>query len=81
MSIPWCDDQVDFDNGERIVLEALDTIEQELRVTSSYAIRQSGHYVYVSLDDRFDSAQLVAGNSTINGDRSVELTSTGVYFY
>lgn len=79
MWIPWCDNQVDFRNGKRITLEAVGTIESGN--PDSFTIWQSGNYVYFSLDDMFESGQLVAGNSTINGDRSVEITSAGVRFY
>lgn len=90
MWIPWCDNQSGLERGRRIVLEALGTIEQELPSSpardaganpESFSIWQSGDYVYFSLDDSFESAQLVGGNSTVNGDRSVEITGDGPYFY
>jgi hypothetical protein len=90
MWIPWCNNQVDFGNGKRITLEALGTIQQEASGTiqqelsanpDSFTIWQRGDYVYFSLDDRFETGQLVAGNSTVNGDRSVEITSGSLRFY
>ena len=90
MWIPWCNNRTDFSNGKRITLEALGTIQQEVSGTTqqelsalpnSFTVWQRGDYVYFSLDDTFDSGQLVEGNSTVNGDRSVEITSASLRFY
>jgi hypothetical protein len=82
MWIPWCDNQTDFGNGKRITLEALGSSQQEYpEAPDSFTIWQSGDYVFFSRDDTFESGELVAGNSTVNGDRSVEITTAGIRCY
>jgi hypothetical protein len=48
---------------------------------NSYTIWQRGDYVYYSLDDQFGTGRLVPGNSTVNGDRSVEITASDIRFH
>jgi hypothetical protein len=90
MWIPWCNNQIDFGNGKRITLEALGTIQQEVSgstqqglsaIPASFTVWQRGDYVWFSLDDRFETGQLVAGRSTVDGDRSVEIENGSLRFY
>jgi hypothetical protein len=82
MWIPWCDNSTDFNNGKNILFEAIGTSQEaEAFNPASFTIWQSGNYIYYSTDDTFNSGRLVGGNSTINGDRSVEITSSEVRFY
>ena len=82
MWIPWCDNQKDFDDGHRIDFEALGESGHVPPVTpNSYSVWQSGDYIYYSLDDNVGNRRLVAGNSTINGDRSLAVTGTQIRIY
>ena len=82
MWIPWCDNAIDFGQGKNILFEAIVTAEQgEQFHPESFAIWQSRDHIYYSVDDRFDSGRLVAGNATINGDRSVEVTNSEIRLY
>jgi len=82
MWIPWCDNVGQFDSGKNILFEAIGTSEQGLgSAQASITIWQSGDYIFQSFNDRFGSGQLVAGNSTVNGDRSAELTDSGIRLY
>jgi hypothetical protein len=90
MWIPWCDNQGDYNANHRIAFDSLGTIEQPLSggpdqaTTPSlpfFAVWQSGDYVFYAVDDVFDHGRLVPGNCTIGGERSVEITATGVRFY
>ncbi|TCC53453.1 hypothetical protein E0H75_07115 [Kribbella capetownensis] len=82
MWVPWSDNQTDFGNGKRITFEALiDSQDDPSNLPDSYNLWQSGDYLYFSRVDRFDSGEIVHGNSTINGDRSLEITTTGIRCY
>ncbi len=82
MWIPWCDNNADFSSGKNILFEAVGTLQQGLgSAHASITVWQSGDYVYQSFNDTFSSSQLVAGNSTVNGDRSSEITDSGIRLY
>ena len=75
MWIPWCTSQTDFYNNHRIILVPFSN-DGNARVI---AIWQQGDYVRYSLNDTFqNNGTLVPGNSTVNGDRSIEITGTNV---
>ena len=82
MWIPWCDTATQVGSGKNILFEAIGTVQQGLgSAHASITVWQSGNYVYQSFDETFGSGQLVAGNSTVNGDRSAEITDSGLRLY
>src|SRR5262245_3561729 len=68
MPIPWCDNQAQFDNMHKIVMSPIATG----RVPITFTIWQQGDYVRYSKDGLFhNDGDLVPGNCTVGGDRSV----------
>ena len=75
MWIPWCTSQTDFYNNHRIIIVPFSNDPHAVTLT----IWQQGDYVRYSRDGGFhDNGTLVPGNSTVNGDRSIEITGTNV---
>jgi hypothetical protein len=76
MWIPWCNNQADFDNHHKIII--VPTAVNVLPVL--FAIWQQGDYVRYTRDGLFhNNGALVPGNSTVGGDRSVEIRGTGLF--
>jgi hypothetical protein len=77
MWIPWCTSNDEFSKWHHrisIVPLALNTFPVE------FNIWQQGNYVRYSKNGLFqDNGNLVPGNCTVNGDRSVEITGTSLY--
>jgi hypothetical protein len=75
MWIPWCVSQNDFDNHHKILIvpTAFQTIP------AFFSIWQQGDYVRYSRDGLFHAnGDLVPGNSTAGGDRSVDIVGTTI---
>jgi len=69
MWIPWCVNQADFDNHHKIILVP---VSNSLPVI--FSVWQQGDYVRYSRDGLFhQDGELVPGNCTVGGDRSVDI--------
>jgi hypothetical protein len=69
MWIPWCVNQQDFANHHKIIL-----VPTSNRPTVTFSVWQHGDYVRYSRDGLFDAdGELVPGNCTVGGDRSVDI--------
>src|SRR4051812_14831306 len=76
MWIPWCVNQNDFNNHHKIIIVplAFNTIP------ITFNVWQEGDYVRYSRDGLFHkNGDLVPGNSTVGGDRSVEIIGSGLH--
>ena len=94
MWIPWCDTQDQFDHGSslgkgpaHILISFLWSSTQGGPIPPQFAIWQQGDYVRYSRNALFKrDGDLVMGNNTVGGDRSVEVTgsdmqSAQLWFY
>ena len=76
MRIPWCNNQGEFDKNHYIISAPY----VQGTVPARFAIWQEGDYVRYSRDSFFKpDGNLVPGNCTVGGDRSVEIVGTNIY--
>lgn len=75
MWIPWADGEGDVRGVHRIVIT---TVPQDPLPPGEFTIFQSGDFVWFSRDGSFANRQPVPGNSTVGGDRSVEISGTNL---
>ena len=76
MWIPWCRSQEDFDWHHKIIV--VPVVNDQIPVV--FNIWQEGDYVRYSRDGLFKSnGDLVPGNCTVGGDRSVEIVGDDAF--